>query len=197
MKGRYKPINPNKYQGDPTNIIYRSSWELKFMRFCDLRDDVVQWQSEESYKKWFTERRLDDRREIYLTRLKLEEKMNQATAEIVNILNQKAEKKRKKLLQKQEKQRQLKLEKEHLERMKILKKKAIATAKKFFQGSSLKQNFRSWAKYTAFIIKFRAERKKRRKEEMQKGRKAERKEGSNKVREDSRKKGRRDGRKKE
>ena len=47
MKGRYKPINPNKYQGDPTNIVYRSSWELKFMRFCDLRDDVVQWQSEE------------------------------------------------------------------------------------------------------------------------------------------------------
>ena len=47
MKGKYKPINPNKYQGDPTNIVYRSSWELKFMRFCDLRDDVVQWQSEE------------------------------------------------------------------------------------------------------------------------------------------------------
>ena len=47
MKGKYKPINPNKYQGDPTNIVYRSSWELKFMRFCDLRDDVIQWQSEE------------------------------------------------------------------------------------------------------------------------------------------------------
>ena len=47
MKGKYKPTNPDKYQGDPTNIIYRSSWELKFMRFCDLRDDIVQWQSEE------------------------------------------------------------------------------------------------------------------------------------------------------
>ena len=29
MKGRYKPINPSKYKGNPTNIIYRSSWELK------------------------------------------------------------------------------------------------------------------------------------------------------------------------
>ena len=47
MKGRYKPTYPNKYKGDPTNIIYRSSWELKFMRFCDLRDDVIEWQSEE------------------------------------------------------------------------------------------------------------------------------------------------------
>jgi len=47
MKGRYKPTYPNKYKGDPTNIIYRSSWELKFMRFCDLRDDIIEWQSEE------------------------------------------------------------------------------------------------------------------------------------------------------
>ena len=47
MKGRYKPINPSKYKGNPMNIIYRSSWELKFMRFCDLRDDIIEWQSEE------------------------------------------------------------------------------------------------------------------------------------------------------
>ena len=47
MKGRYKPINPSKYKGNPTNIIYRSSWELKFMRFCDLRGDIIEWQSEE------------------------------------------------------------------------------------------------------------------------------------------------------
>ena len=46
-KGRYKPHFPKKYKGDPTNIIYRSSWELKFMKFCDLREDIVEWQSEE------------------------------------------------------------------------------------------------------------------------------------------------------
>ena len=47
LKGRFKPLNPRKYKGDPTNIIYRSSWELKFMKFCDLREDIIQWQSEE------------------------------------------------------------------------------------------------------------------------------------------------------
>lgn len=47
LKGRYRPTNPTKYMGDPTNIIYRSSWELKFMKWCDFREDVVQWQSEE------------------------------------------------------------------------------------------------------------------------------------------------------
>jgi len=49
LKGRFKPRNTSKYKGDPTNIIYRSSWELKFMNFCDLREDVLQWQSEEFF----------------------------------------------------------------------------------------------------------------------------------------------------
>jgi hypothetical protein len=46
-KGRYRPSNPKKYKGDPTNIIYRSSWELKFMKWCDLNEAVIEWQSEE------------------------------------------------------------------------------------------------------------------------------------------------------
>lgn len=28
-------------------IVYRSSWELKFMNYCDLNENVIQWQSEE------------------------------------------------------------------------------------------------------------------------------------------------------
>ena len=46
-KGRYRPSNPRKYKGDPTNVIYRSSWELKFMKWCDLNESVMEWQSEE------------------------------------------------------------------------------------------------------------------------------------------------------
>lgn len=46
-KGRFKPKNPDKYRGDPTRIIYRSSWELRFFRFADLHPDIVWWQSEE------------------------------------------------------------------------------------------------------------------------------------------------------
>ena len=45
--GRYLPENPTKYKGDPTNIVYRSLWERKFMRYCDLTEEVNQWQSEE------------------------------------------------------------------------------------------------------------------------------------------------------
>lgn len=46
-KGYFKPRNPSKYKGDPTNIIYRSRWESKFMNYLDTHPDVLQWASEE------------------------------------------------------------------------------------------------------------------------------------------------------
>lgn len=45
--GYFRPKNPNKYKGDPTNIIYRSSWELKLMLYLDAHPDIVKWASEE------------------------------------------------------------------------------------------------------------------------------------------------------
>ena len=38
--GRFRPSNPGKYKGDPTNIIYRSSWEKKVMIWCDVNSNV-------------------------------------------------------------------------------------------------------------------------------------------------------------
>ena len=46
-QGKYRPQNPEKYNGDPTNIVYRSSYELKFMQYCDLTESVNGWKSEE------------------------------------------------------------------------------------------------------------------------------------------------------
>jgi hypothetical protein len=46
-QGYFKPKNAHKYKGDPTNIIYRSSWELKMMRHLDEHRDVISWGSEE------------------------------------------------------------------------------------------------------------------------------------------------------
>jgi hypothetical protein len=47
VKGFFKPKNPKKYKGDPTNIVYRSSWELKLMMFLDNHQDILKWGSEE------------------------------------------------------------------------------------------------------------------------------------------------------
>lgn len=46
-KGKYQPINPKKYKGDPTNIVYRSLWERKFMIYCDNNENILEWGSEE------------------------------------------------------------------------------------------------------------------------------------------------------
>jgi hypothetical protein len=46
-KGFFKPKNPNRYKGDPTNIVYRSSWELKLMSYLDVHPDIIEWSSEE------------------------------------------------------------------------------------------------------------------------------------------------------
>ena len=46
-KGKFRPSNPNKYKGDPTKVIYRSLWELKFMRWCDGNVNILKWSSEE------------------------------------------------------------------------------------------------------------------------------------------------------
>ena len=46
-KGKYYPSFPRKYKGDPTNIIFRSLWERKFMVYCDKNANVLEWNSEE------------------------------------------------------------------------------------------------------------------------------------------------------
>jgi len=46
-KGKYYPSFPRKYKGDPTNIIFRSLWERKFMVYCDKNVNVLEWNSEE------------------------------------------------------------------------------------------------------------------------------------------------------
>jgi hypothetical protein len=48
-QGKFKPLHPEKYKGDPTGICYRSSYELKFMQYCDLTEDVISYQSEEFF----------------------------------------------------------------------------------------------------------------------------------------------------
>lgn len=46
-KGKYAPKYPEKYAGNPDNIVYRSLWERKFMEWCDFNQSVVKWGSEE------------------------------------------------------------------------------------------------------------------------------------------------------
>ena len=46
-QGKFRPSNTKKYRGNPTNIIYRSLWERKFMVYCDRNESILEWGSEE------------------------------------------------------------------------------------------------------------------------------------------------------
>jgi hypothetical protein len=48
-KGWFTPRNPQKYKGDATNIVYRSSWELRVMKYLDENPAVIWWASEELF----------------------------------------------------------------------------------------------------------------------------------------------------
>ena len=46
-KGKFRPHNIKKYRGNHKGIIYRSLWELRFMRYCDDTPSILEWASEE------------------------------------------------------------------------------------------------------------------------------------------------------
>lgn len=44
---KFAPQNPEKYIGDSSNIVCRSSWERRFAKWADRHPSVVKWFSEE------------------------------------------------------------------------------------------------------------------------------------------------------
>jgi len=44
--GKYKPINPDKYIGDISDIIWRSKWEYNFCYYCDTEKRIKKWSCE-------------------------------------------------------------------------------------------------------------------------------------------------------
>jgi len=69
-KGRYTPINPSKYEGDPTNIVHRSLWERVTFKWADTNAEVLKWCSEEIVIPYIC--KTDGGRHRYFVDLKLE-----------------------------------------------------------------------------------------------------------------------------
>lgn len=53
-KGYYNPQNKEKYQGS-LPIIYRSSWELSLMIWCDKNANILEWKSESIIIPYYNE----------------------------------------------------------------------------------------------------------------------------------------------
>ena len=69
-KRKYNPVNPQKYAGDHTNIIMRSSWETKFAIWCDKNPAVVKWSSEETIVPYISP--VDNRAHRYFIDFKIQ-----------------------------------------------------------------------------------------------------------------------------
>lgn len=69
---RYVPVHPEKYEGDPTNIVMRSSWETKFALWCDHNPSVLKWSSEETVIPYICP--TDNRRHRYFLDFKIKVK---------------------------------------------------------------------------------------------------------------------------
>jgi TnsA endonuclease N terminal len=53
-RGKFTPKRPEKYVGDVNSITYRSSYELRFMKWCDQNDSILKWNSEEVVVPYFS-----------------------------------------------------------------------------------------------------------------------------------------------
>ena len=47
-QGKYTLNHPEKYKGNSSNIVFRSSWEYKAFGFCDNNPSIAYWNSEET-----------------------------------------------------------------------------------------------------------------------------------------------------
>ena len=45
-QGYYKVANREKYVGNPELVVYRSSWEFSFCKWCDFSPSILRWGSE-------------------------------------------------------------------------------------------------------------------------------------------------------
>ena len=84
-KGKFRPINYRKYRGDPTNIIYRSRWELKFMQWCDKNNNILEWGSEEFWIPYVSP--VDNRTHRYFPdfHMKIKEKNGKVKKYVIEV----------------------------------------------------------------------------------------------------------------
>lgn len=85
FSGKFSPKNYSKYKGNPTNIVFRSSWELKFMHYCDMYSEVLEWNSEEIVIPYFCPVQNKYRRYFVDFYIKIQEKTGEIKKYLIEI----------------------------------------------------------------------------------------------------------------
>lgn len=84
-QGKFNPLNPQKYKGNPNEIYYRSGWELKLMILFDNNPNILQWSSEEIVIPYRDPINGHRRRYFPDFWIKKKEKDNQIIEEIIEV----------------------------------------------------------------------------------------------------------------
>lgn len=85
LKGKYEPINRNKYKGDPDKVVYRSSYELAVFKWCDRTPAVIEWSAETIVVPYFDPVKNKKRRYIVDIWLKYKDRSGNIATELVEI----------------------------------------------------------------------------------------------------------------
>lgn len=109
-QGQFVPKNKHKYKGNISRIIYRSSLEMRLMKFLDENENILEWSSEETiipyispkdgrlhryYPDFYVKRKdINDKIRCCL----IEVKPKKQTLKPIILKDEKNKKKRKKLL---------------------------------------------------------------------------------------------------
>jgi len=83
--GLFKPLNPHKYKGDPTNIVWRSSWECRLMSRFDVDPNIISWQSEEFFIPYICKTDLKPHRYFVDFKVKLKDKDGKIKTLIIEV----------------------------------------------------------------------------------------------------------------
>ncbi len=84
-KGKYTPTNPSKYMGDSTNIVYRSMWERRCMKYFDINPSVLQWASEEIAIPYYNTAQKKVRRYFPDFLIKVKDKNGQEKTHLIEV----------------------------------------------------------------------------------------------------------------
>ena len=82
-KGSFKPLHPEKYKGDVSNIIYRSLWERTMMKFFDTNSSILKWSSEECKIPYISPK--DNKQHFYFPDFVIQMKSKDGKIKIVMI----------------------------------------------------------------------------------------------------------------
>lgn len=84
-QGRFVCKFPEKYIGDPGNIIYRSQLEFNFFRYADFNKNIIKWGSENIIIPYYDKTTNKTRKyyiDIYIEYINSENKIDKAIIEI-------------------------------------------------------------------------------------------------------------------